>query len=110
MPLGAQAATGTKEVLLVEQVVATKLGPTGVTGVHVATGVGPLKVVGAQVVLTQELPLVGPEAAQLATRVGPVGLGVQVVSVQPLAKAGWLAVQAEAPAGPVVVTGQVVVM
>jgi hypothetical protein len=52
LPLGVQLATGTRLVLLTVQLVVMKLGPALVPAVQVSTGVGPLKVVGVQVVVT----------------------------------------------------------
>ena len=53
---------------------------TGAAGVQAATAVQAV-LLGAQVVVVQLLPAVGPEAVHEATPAGPVFTGVQVVAV-----------------------------
>ena len=53
----------------------------GATAVQLATGVGPLRVVVAQVVAVKLFPAAAAAAAQVTTGVGPVVAVLQVVVV-----------------------------
>ncbi len=107
-----QVATGTLDVLLVPQVVATQLLPADATfGAHEATPVGPVVSAAGQLVVVQPLPEVAADAVQVATGTLVVLLVLQVRVVQLLPDDAVAAVQ-EATATLVVTTGagQVVVV
>ena len=72
-------ATAVGPVLLVLQLVATKLGPAAAAGVQPLVGVGPVTRL-AQLVVTKPLPLLAADGTQAACwGVGPVLLEPQTV-------------------------------
>lgn len=80
-PEGTQDATGTLLVLLVEQVVVIHGNATGVDGVHVETGVGPLVMAAGQVVSVQPLPELATDGVHDCTGTLLVLFAVQRVAV-----------------------------
>ena len=102
-PEAVQTETATLVVLFGAQVVVVQLLPeVGPDAAQLATPVGPVVIGAGQVVVVQLLPEVGPEAVQDETGTLLLTSVGQVVAVQLLPEAAATGVQLEMGVGPVV--------